>query len=40
VGAAGFVFGAGSDNGTDITTDGGQFKALVNAYRASPAPLQ
>lgn len=33
------VFSTGADSQTDITTDGGQFKTLCQAYLASPAPL-
>ena len=33
------VFSAGADHQTDITTDGGQFKTLSQAYLSSPAPL-
>ncbi|THD01575.1 hypothetical protein B1810_18865 [Panacagrimonas perspica] len=39
VGGAVAVFGAGQDNQTDITTDGGQFQDRLNAYLAHPAAL-
>jgi hypothetical protein len=38
-GGLGVVFGAGSGDCTNITTDNGQFKTLSTAYFASPAPL-
>jgi hypothetical protein len=39
VGGLGVVFGAGSSDGTGITTDNGQLKMLSTAYLASPAAL-
>ncbi len=39
VGGLGIVFSVGADYQTTITTDGGQFKKLSNAYLANPAPL-
>ena len=38
-GGFGAVFGTGAGNQTDITSDGGQFKAAVTAYNAKPTPL-
>ncbi len=38
-GGVGAVFGVGSGNQTDITTDGDQFKNAVAAYFAHPLPL-
>lgn len=39
-GGIGAVFGTGAKNQTDATTDGGQFRAAVAGYQASPAPLR
>ncbi len=39
-GGVGVVFSAGWSSQTNITTDGGQFKTLSDAYFASPAPLR
>jgi hypothetical protein len=39
VGGLGVVFGAGSSDCTEITTDSGQWKTLSTAYFASPAAL-
>lgn len=38
-GGLGVVFSAGATGQTDITTDGGQFRALSAQYLATPAPL-
>lgn len=38
-GGFGAAFGVGAANQTYITTDGGQFKRAVEAYRAQPFPL-
>lgn len=38
-GGIGAVFGTGAGNQTDAKTDGGQFKAAVTGYYASPAAL-
>jgi hypothetical protein len=38
-GGVGAVFGTGTGNQTDITTDGGQFQRAVTAYLASPTRL-
>jgi hypothetical protein len=38
-GGVGVVFGGGAANQTYIDTDGGQFKAAVTKYFASPVPL-
>jgi len=38
-GGLGACFGAGSDMQTDLTTDGGQFKTALAAYRQQPTAL-
>ncbi len=38
-GGLGAVFGAGESHQTNITTDGGQFQSLSNAYLAAPVSL-
>jgi hypothetical protein len=38
-GGFGMAFGTGASGQTDVTTDGGQFKNAVTAYRASPRSL-
>ncbi len=38
-GGLGAAFGTGSGNQTYIDTDGGQFKAAVAKYFATPTPL-
>ena len=38
-GSFGMVFGTGAEHQTTIDTDGGQFKAAVTKYFASPVPL-
>lgn len=40
VGGVGVVFGLGSGTQTSITTDGGQFQRLSQAYLTNPAPLR
>jgi len=39
VGALGVVFGAGAENQTTPSTDGGQYQTLSKQYLAKPAPL-
>ena len=39
VGGLAVVFGTGEGHQTNITTDGGQFQELSNAYLAAPAWL-
>jgi hypothetical protein len=39
VGGLGVVFSGGKIHRTNITTDGGQFQQLDNAYLGSSAPL-
>jgi len=39
VGALGIVFGAGAENQTTPSTDGGQYQTLSKQYLAKPAPL-
>jgi hypothetical protein len=39
VGGLGVVFGSGASTQTNISTDGGQYQTLSNAYLANPAPL-
>jgi hypothetical protein len=38
-GSVGMVFGTGAEHQTTVDTDGGQFKAAVTKYFASPVPL-
>ena len=39
VGGLGVVFGAGAENQTTPSTDGGQYQTLSKQYLAKPAPL-